>query len=290
MEEKENVHGSLISALSNLSIQYNLGVIAPALLLLDPSRSSGGTILPIDAAYPRSDEMDSILKTAVFAGAIFGQFTMGLLADAIGSLPVAMIITNLFALFGSIGCTIAPLISKTDPEKVYWMLAISRAVLGIGVGDPLGSAMRAEIAEQDARKSKHGEPELENHRAMEVAQGFFWQTPGAILPYFISLVLLLILGGERHDGVGKDHLIKTQIQYMILVGSGAIPCFAIIWLQLLGLKRKHSFCSHNATGRCDGEHYAPVRTAKRGFMQIQGRNSFKVALQNRSCWKKLVGT
>jgi len=102
-QEKENVHGSLISALSNLSIQYNLGVIAPALLLLDPSRSSGGTILPIDAAYPRSDEMDSILKTAVFAGAIFGQFTMGLLADAIGSLPVAMIITNLFALFGSIG-------------------------------------------------------------------------------------------------------------------------------------------------------------------------------------------
>jgi hypothetical protein len=37
-QEKENVHGSLISALSNLSIQYNLGVIAPALLLLDPSR------------------------------------------------------------------------------------------------------------------------------------------------------------------------------------------------------------------------------------------------------------
>mmetsp|Transcript_12865 Transcript_12865/g.23293 ORF Transcript_12865/g.23293 Transcript_12865/m.23293 type:complete len:284 (+) Transcript_12865:877-1728(+) len=149
--------------------------------------------------------------------------------------------------------------------------------------------MRAESAEQDARTSKHGEPELENHRAMEVAQGFFWQTPGAILPYFISLVLLLILGGE-HDGVGKDHLIKTQVQYMILVGSGAIPCFAIIWLQLLGLKRKHSFCSHNATGRCDGGNYGSGRTAKRGFTQIKGRNSFKVALQNRSCWKKLVGT
>ena len=31
-------YGEVISALSNLSIQYNLGVIAPALLLLDHTR------------------------------------------------------------------------------------------------------------------------------------------------------------------------------------------------------------------------------------------------------------
>jgi hypothetical protein len=65
--------------------------------------ASGGTILPMDAAYPRSDEMDSLLKTAVFAGAIFGQSTMGLFSDAIENLHVAMIITNLLALIGCIG-------------------------------------------------------------------------------------------------------------------------------------------------------------------------------------------
>ena len=38
--EDSHKYGEIISALSNFSIQYNLGVIAPALLLLDHTRST----------------------------------------------------------------------------------------------------------------------------------------------------------------------------------------------------------------------------------------------------------
>ena len=46
--------------------------------------------------------MDSLLKSVVFVGSIFGQCTMGFVGDCIG-LERAMIFTNLLSFMGTIG-------------------------------------------------------------------------------------------------------------------------------------------------------------------------------------------
>ena len=58
------------------------------------------------------------------------------------------------------------------------------------------------------------------NRALEVANGFFWQTPGAIMPYVVSLALLLVMG---EDSTGRDKLLTTNFQYVVLGGIGIIP-------------------------------------------------------------------
>ncbi|GMH72731.1 hypothetical protein TrLO_g6010 [Triparma laevis f. longispina] len=74
-------YSSLISALSNLSIQYNLSVIGIALLIMDPQMDDP----PSPPLYPRTDEQDSLLKSSVFAGAVVGQAIMGGLVKSFGS-------------------------------------------------------------------------------------------------------------------------------------------------------------------------------------------------------------
>ena len=72
-------YSSLISALSNLSIQYNLSVVAIALMIMDPMTNDDDQ--PI---YPRTESQDSLIKSSVFAGAVAGQAIMGGLGDIIG--------------------------------------------------------------------------------------------------------------------------------------------------------------------------------------------------------------
>ena len=57
-----------------------------------------------EALYPRTNEQDALLKSAVFVGAILGQCTMGFIGDALfGSLSLAMMFTNFLALLGTMG-------------------------------------------------------------------------------------------------------------------------------------------------------------------------------------------
>lgn len=55
------------------------------------------------SAYPRSDDADSLLKSAVFIGAIVGQCVMGLVGDLLGSLEIAMVLTNVLTVVGVVG-------------------------------------------------------------------------------------------------------------------------------------------------------------------------------------------
>mmetsp|Transcript_12820 Transcript_12820/g.19425 ORF Transcript_12820/g.19425 Transcript_12820/m.19425 type:complete len:538 (-) Transcript_12820:47-1660(-) len=228
-------YGRLISALSNLSTQYNLGSIAPALLLFDPK---GAYNPPGGPAYPCSEGIDSLLKGVVFVGAILGQCMMGIIGDTIG-LDKAMILTNMLTVIGVIGCTVAPLALRNnengndaiDATYVYFVLICSRALLGIGAGGiyPVASAMSAEVADCEAEVK--GSVTTDN-RAKEVGNGLFWQTPGSMLPYFVSLVMF-VLFGEKNNG--RDHLLATNIQYMILVGFGILPSLAVLILTALQL-------------------------------------------------------
>ena len=127
---------SLISALSNLSIQYNLSVIGIALLLMDPMEDDDSAPAPI---FPRSQTQDSLLKSSVFAGAVAGQAIMGGLGDIIGR-GNAMILTNSFTFVGALLCAVA----TWGEDGIYWELIGYRFLLGIGIGGkyPLAATVR----------------------------------------------------------------------------------------------------------------------------------------------------
>lgn len=213
---------AIIAALSNLSIQYNFGAIAIALAMMDqPSSSrSGGASEEAEAgsggAYPRTDAEQSLLKYIVFAGAIAGQLTMGYVGDAIGR-KRAMGLTYSFSTLGALGSALLPWGSASS---VYAILAGCRFVLGFGVGGkyPLAATMSRESVAAPSASSSAGHRPLP--ASYEVAKGFFWQSPGAMLPYVVGLVLIALFG--RGD-IGAAHVAQTSAQFRLLLGVGALP-------------------------------------------------------------------
>ena len=153
--------------------------------------------------------------------------------------------------------------------------------------------MRAEAAETD---SEH--PDKKEHRAKEVAKGFFWQTPGAIVPYFVALILLLLIGDEN-NAVGKNYVKTTYLQYILLVGAGAIPSSLILllsWKQLPSSLPSSQDVLDRENNQSNGNSRlfnicSEVRNQKEGYAKIdKPENPVVVALRNRSYWSKLVGT
>lgn len=191
---------SLISALSNLSIQYNLSAISIALAFMDDGHQA-------DPAYPRTASQDSALKALVFAGAITGQLTMGLAGDVLGRRR-AMLLTNSFSVLGTLGTA---LFTWGAPAAMFGIMIACRFLLGVGVGGkyPLAATMSQE--------------EAKAHSSVEVAKAFFWQTPGAMLPYVVALLLILSFGRGNH---GAEHLVATSMQFRLVLGLGCVPTVA----------------------------------------------------------------
>lgn len=177
-------HTALISALSNLSIQYNLTSIAVALALMDDSANHKGDPSYIPP-YPRTGPQESLLKSLVFAGAICGQLCMGYAGDVWGRRN-AMVLTNALTFVGVLGSA-----AFTWGDHVYEILMACRFLIGVGVGGkyPLSAVLRAEACEEGGEDA--------GSTATDVAKGFFWQTPGAMLPCGTCL-----MEPPRHSGLG----------------------------------------------------------------------------------------
>ena len=286
-----------ISALSNISVQYNLGVIAPALLLLDPGDGKFVCfikIYPTDfihlflciyihlfifflkvfspsggAAYPcTSESRKSLLKSIAFIGAIIGQSSFGIVGDVIG-IAKGLMISNTLIIIGAFLSTISPCLSSPRLEgnmnTLYIVLVVARAVLGVGIGGnyPLASAFSAEAADSSTSVMSSG------NRAREVANGFFWQTPGAIMPYVVSLALLLVMG---EDSTGRDKLLTTNFQYVVLCGIGIIP--SLITLILVRSQEQH----------------AQLESSSRKYDRLRHeRISLKVAIRDKQNQMNLFG-
>ena len=210
-------HSALICALSNLSIQYNFTAVTVALALMQHPELPPSSP---HAAYPRSLAQESLLKSLVFAGAVVGQLVMGYAGDAVGRRR-AMALTNLLTVLGALG---SALLTWGEAASVYSVLMACRFVLGVGVGGkyPLAATIRAEACTE-------GDAPL--HSATEVAKGFFWQTPGAMLPYAVGLLVL-------HWPSSSGSLAAVSLQFRLVLGLGAVPALLVMCLcyfQALGL-------------------------------------------------------
>jgi PHS family inorganic phosphate transporter-like MFS transporter len=217
----------LISALSNLSIQYNFSAIALALAIMDncPPLEANGTItfncsVDPNPAYPRLDWQSSLLRSLVFAGAIAGQLCMGLAGDLLGRRK-AMLLTNSFSMVGSLGSAI---FTWGPPGSVYGILGACRFLLGVGVGGkyPLAAIMSKEedAAAAPASATVVDRDAKERNKSVDVALGFFWQTPGAMLPYVVGIALVGLVGKSTDTA---QHAVYASTQFRLLLGLGALP-------------------------------------------------------------------
>jgi MFS transporter, PHS family, inorganic phosphate transporter len=275
-----NDYSVYISAISNAAIQYNLSVIGIALYLMDSGKAPAaeGYVPP---AYPRTSTQDSLLKSTVFIGAILGQSCMGYAGDALGR-GRALILTNVFTF---VGCLASALLTTGDVDTVYTIIIVSRLLVGIGIGGkyPLSATIRAEGVEQANAAEEVGDAnETEDtsaasaadqptqHRATEVAKGFFWQTPGVIFPYALAWALVAICGEEK---IGQAYQSTVSFQFRFLFGFGAVPAFMVIVLTYL-------------------QYIAPQRNAP-GLNEedaVVVENPFKVVRENPHLRKVLIGT
>lgn len=236
-----------ISSLANLAIAYNLADITIALAFMDHDLEKPG-LMP---AYNRSEQQSSVLKSAIFAGAITGQLSMGYAGDVLGRRN-AMLLTNSFTVFGSLGTAMA---TWGSTSTIYALLTGFRFLLGVGVGGkyPLSGTMMREAPGRN--------------RALNMAKGFFWQNPGAILPYVVGLILMLAFGKYNH---GAAHVSATSAQFRIVLGLGALPSAAAAILTYVSTESAES-----AEARAES-----LR---------RGSNPLRIAYAHPELWGRLAG-
>ena len=188
--------GRFIGAVANLAIQYNFSSLSIAVVIMSshcdaPVTKSNG----LSPDFPEPPWAQNALLGAVFAGAAIGMVVVGAIGDAIGR-HRGMILTQALVVGGTLG---AALCTWGPPTDVYIVLAICRFICGVGIGGiyPMSAAISheagepepgewcAEDAEQGGRAVSVGDASQ-----LRVGWAFFWQTPGAMLPYACALPLL----------------------------------------------------------------------------------------------------
>ena len=145
------------------------------------------------------------------------------------------------------------------------------------------------------------EDDTPRHPATEVAKGFFWQTPGAMLPYAVGLLVLGLstgtdatggatggatLGLAAQDaatggatlGPAARDAAAVSLQFRLVLGLGAVP--ALLTMAL---------CYFQA----DSASYVAARSGElesSGSPSSGSSNPVAVALRHPEHWRRLVGT
>ena len=148
--------------------------------------SAASIALPFMQAHPFFAAPEWVHYTGlgvVFVGAVLGMLCMGYLGDLLGRRR-AMLVTLAIQALGAVGCS---LVTWGDAQDIYIVFCASRLLLGIGVG-----GMYPLSASHSAESSSKAES-----AANRVGWAFFWQTPGAMAPYVVAVVLLLVVGDKQ---------------------------------------------------------------------------------------------
>jgi PHS family inorganic phosphate transporter-like MFS transporter len=189
-----------------------------------------------------------------------------------------MLVTNGLTVIGSLG---SALLSMGDSDTMFTVIIVCRLILGIGVGGkyPLSAVMASEAASAN------------QHGATLSAKAFFWQTPGAMAPYLVALLLYVITDDDsalapkacQKTGEQTCHDPATvALQFRILLGFGCIPAsvaFFFTW-RLLAEKQKQQRMQDSSA---DGG--GPPKAA-----EVVYENPFAVARKHPELWPKLAGT
>lgn len=126
------------------------------------------------------------LLGVAFAGAMAGMVAMGYIGDRIGRRR-GMIMTLAFVVSGALG---AALLTWGDADTFFGMLCAWRLVLGFGVGGIY--PMAAATAQESDGPGDTEDAKSLAQAAVRVGWVFFWQAPGAALPYVLAVCLTFL--------------------------------------------------------------------------------------------------
>jgi MFS transporter, PHS family, inorganic phosphate transporter len=191
-----------LSMLSNFSTAYNVICISLALqMILHVARNESD-----DRMYAISPKDESICSSALIAGMILGQLTLGTLGDVLGR-HRAMSVVMLLQIVASFGSAFSyPIrISIGDSMSFQWsifeVLAAWRFLLGLGCGGvyPLAATLTTESSESG------------RDRAKLVALTFSFQGVGYLVVPAIAYVIVSLLGES------------SDLGWRLLLGLGSVP-------------------------------------------------------------------
>ena len=225
---KPGKKSTLVGKIGNFSVQYNLSVASIAVKLMtsyddtDINDISDSDMTPEYLNKTNDFDEESWAKYtllgAVFLGAVIGMLGMGYLGDLLGR-KMAMMCTLSFVVFGALG---SGLLSWGSDNSVFAVITACRLLVGIGVGGiyPLSAASSSEAKGEEEEHDTASM--IREQTAARVGWSFFWQVPGSLAPYLVSLILL----GIHSDNDGFD----TNVQFRIMFALGAVPAAIVLYL------------------------------------------------------------
>jgi MFS transporter, PHS family, inorganic phosphate transporter len=196
---KGNVRNVIIAAVSNLSTAYNLSVISIVQVIIENQYCGG----------PKGCKDDADLAaTACLVGAIFGQLTFGYVGDCLGR-SRALQLTMAISIFGALISAFAVPLDSSSPKTVFHFLAITRFVLGVGVGGVY--PLSATIASESAGSS--------TSRGRTASIVFSMQGVANLLVPIIALALVQLPNGNGNPDSPDD----LGLSWRLMLGLGGIP-------------------------------------------------------------------
>lgn len=202
------------------------------------------------------EEQDSIVASSLLAGMIFGQLIGGYLGDVLGKRK-AILLVMILQIGGSIGS--ACISTSSMGLSVLEQLAIWRFVLGIGAGGvyPLAAVLAAESKVDDDNDDISNSMHLQNGRyspTSSVADDddddanhttFLASESSDEIASFRRIALTFSTQGIGFITVPLIAYILLELRYNVdfiwrfLLGVGALPGFAVLFLRLRQGKRIH---------------------------------------------------
>ena len=199
----------LITSMGNFSVQYNFQAISVALLIMSTEQCTS-TEENCRQGTPEA-WVGGTAAATVFAGATFGQLSMGYMGDLIGR-NKALTLTLGLAAASAILSAILP---SGSPETVYIIIIVCRFALGIGLGGvyPLTATKAAEDAAANSADNDGTENSVDSSSA---AKAFFWQGPGAMGPWLLAYIMTY------------NSAMSVDARWRLVLGVGSIPAGLVV--------------------------------------------------------------
>ena len=203
-----------LSMLSNFSTAYNVICISLALqmmkhvgdvVVLTDNVAATTTTTEISLLYHHMTSADtSMCSSALIAGMILGQLTLGTLGDVLGR-HVAMSIVMILQIIASFGSSFSMSVPYYN-LSIFHILALWRFLLGLGCGGvyPLSATLTTESSNNNSRSTPQD-------RAKCVALTFSFQGFGYMIVPVVAYSIVQIFGESSDYG------------WRILLGLGSVP-------------------------------------------------------------------
>ncbi len=149
------------------------------------------------------------MASSIFVGSMLGMLSLGFIGDLIGR-QLALALTLSIA---TVSAILSALASFGGENEVYLWITMWRFILGIGIGGiyPLSSA----VAYESSNTADASGDTEDSQGTIHAATALFWQVPGHVMVYVISLILL-------------QFNLSFGFQWRALLLSGALPLVCII--------------------------------------------------------------